>query len=348
MSEQEDTILEHLQRRGVSRRSFLKFCTLAASSMALPLGSIAAFADALGASPRPKVIWLSAQECTGCSETLLRAWDHAIDNHGNPNYSSTTLQDLLLDMISLDYHNTLMAPSGLSAEQSRLDSIVGGKQIVILDGSVPLDQKAAWSAVGGRTILDVLKESVVGADLIIAVGNCATFGGLPGAYPNPTNAHGMVHVTQDTLGNNVITDDLISLLGSSHPPVINIPGCPPIPEVLTGVIVNFITGTTKGQVPALDNLHRPTEFYASTVHQNCSRLAHFRAGKFATSFDDEEARQGGCLEKLGCKGPVTYNACATTKWNMGTSYPMLSGHGCIGCSEPSFWDRPGGFYKPLF
>ena len=339
-----DTILEHLQRQGVSRRSFLKFCTLAASSMALPLGSIAAFADALGASPRPRVIWLSAQECTGCSETLLRAWDHAIDRNGNPNYSSTTVQDLLLDMISLDYHNTLMAPSGFSAEQSRLDSIAGGKRIVILDGSVPLKEGGAWSAVGGRTILDVLKESVVGADLIIAVGNCATFGGLPGAKPNPTDAHGMVHVTE----NNVITDDLISILGSSHPPVINIPGCPPIPEVLTGVIVNFITGATKGLAPALDNLYRPTEFYASTVHHNCSRLDHFNNKRFADNFDDEHARQGWCLKNLGCKGPVTHNACATTKWNMGTSYPMFSGHGCIGCSEPSFWDRPGGFYKRLF
>jgi hydrogenase small subunit len=345
MSEQEDTILEHLQRRGVSRRSFLKFCTLAASSMALPLSSIAAFADALGAASRPKVIWLSAQECTGCSETLLRAWDHAIDKvTGLPNYNSTTVQDLLLDMISLDYHNTLMAPSGSAAEQSRLDSIKGGGQVVILDGSIPLIENGAWSAVGGRTILDVLKESVVGAGLIIAVGNCATFGGLPGAKPNPTDAHGMVHDDG--------TNDLITILGNSLAPVINIPGCPPVPEVLTGVIVNFIA--SKGAVPVLDNLKRPTQFYGKTVHEDCSRLAHFNAGEFADSFDDAKARQGWCLEKLGCKGPVTRNACTSTKWNMGTSYPMLSGHGCLGCSEPGFWDHapgnptPGGFYKPLF
>lgn len=329
MSEQ-DTILEHLQRQGVSRRCFLKFCTLAASSMALPLSSIGFISDALGASPRPKVIWLSGQECTGCSESLLRAWDTSAD------VNSPTVQNLLLNIISLDYHNTLMAPSGTAAEQSRLQSIAGGGQIVILDGSVPFKENGAWSIVGGRTILDVLKESVANAGLIIAVGNCASFGGLPGAYPNPTDAHGMVHADN--------SPDLKAVLGNSLAPVINLPGCPPVPEVLTGVIVNFILNGA----PALDSLLRPTQFYGKTVHENCSRLPHFNNGEFATDFDDQHARQGWCLEKLGCKGPTTHNACTTTKWNMGTSYPMLSGHGCIGCSEPNFWDKPGGFYKPLF
>jgi hydrogenase small subunit len=320
MSEQ-DTILEHLQRQGVSRRSFIKFCTLAASSMALPLSSLALISDALGASLRPKVIWLSAQECTGCSETLLRAYDQY------------PVEKLLLEMISLDYHNTLMAPSGAAAEQSRLESIKDGGHVVIIDGSVPLKENGAWSAVSGRTILDVIEESVVGAGLIIAVGNCAAFGGLPGAFPNPTDAHGI--------------DNLINVQKklSITAPLINIPGCPPIPEVLTGVIVNFIL--SGGQAPALDALKRPLPYYGSTVHDNCSRLSHYHAGHFATSFDDAGARQGYCLINLGCKGTLTHNACTTLKWNKGTSYPMLSGHGCIGCSEPNFWDRTGGFYKSL-
>ena len=315
------TILEHLQRQGVSRRSFLKFCTLAASSMALPLSSISVIANVLATSARPKVIWLSAQECTGCSETLLRAYDQY------------PVEKLLLEMISLDYHNTLMAPSGLAAEKSRLDSIAGGGHIVVIDGSVPLKENGAWSVVGGRTILDVIEESVVGAALIIAVGNCAAFGGLPGAFPNPTDAHGI--------------DDLITNLKkiTTTAPLINIPGCPPIPEVLTVVIVNFIL--SGHQAPALDGLKRPLPYYGGTVHDNCSRLGHYKLGNFATSFDDAGARQGFCLLHLGCKGTLTHNYCTTLKWNKGTSYPMLSGHGCIGCSEPNFWDRKGGFYKSL-
>jgi len=320
MSEK-DTILEHLQRQGVSRRSFLKFCTLAASSMALPLSSISVIADVLATSARPKVIWLSAQECTGCSETLLRAYDQY------------PVEKLLLEMISLDYHNTLMAPSGLAAEKSRLDSIAGGGHVVVIDGSVPLKENGAWSVVGGRTILDVIEESVVGAALIIAVGNCAAYGGLPGAFPNPTDAHGI--------------DDLITNLKkiTTTAPLVNIPGCPPIPEVLTGVIVNFIISNY--QAPAVDGLKRPLAYYGSLVHDNCSRLAHYKLGNFAKSFDDAGARQGFCLLELGCKGTVTHNACTTKKWNNNTSFPMLSGHGCLGCSEPNFWDRKGGFYKSL-
>ncbi|CAG1022382.1 hydrogenase small subunit [Methylococcales bacterium] len=335
MSKQE-TILEHLQRQGISRRSFLKFCTLAASSMALPLSSVSAIADALGAALRPKVIWLSAQECTGCSETLLRAYDQY------------PIEKLLLEMISLDYHNTLMAPSGSAAENSRLESIKDGGHVVIIDGSIPLKQNGAWSAVGGRTILEVIQETVFNAGLILAVGNCAAFGGLPGAKPNPTDAHGV--------------DDLINTLKkvSTSAPLINLPGCPPIPEVMTGVIVNFII--SGGQAPQLDSLKRPLPYYQHVVHDSCSRLGQYQAGNFAKSFDDEGARQGYCLLDLGCKGTVTFNACTTQKWNTGlteapfnnpnspqqaTSFPMHSGHGCIGCSEPNFWDRAGGFYKPL-
>jgi hydrogenase small subunit len=93
-------------------------------------------------------------------------------------------------------------------------------------------------------------------------------------------------------------------------------------------------------------LGRPKAFYGETIHDRCYRRPFYDQGKFAETFDDEAARQGWCLFKLGCKGPVTYNACATTKWNGGVSFPIQSGHGCLGCSEPGFWDV-GPFYKAL-
>lgn len=313
-----DTIAKHLGRQGVSRRSFLKICALAASSLALPTGAARAIAEALSTNPRPSVIWLSGQECTGCSETLLRSFE-------------PTFESLILGAISLDYHNTLMAPAGVAAEASRREAIADGGHVVIMDGSVPLVDGGAWSVIGGESTLDVLQESVENAALIIAIGNCAAFGGLPYANPNPTGARGV---------DDLIADGLLV----TNAPLINLPGCPPIPEVVTGVIVHFLTYG----VPPLDALHRPTVFYGQTVHDSCTRLGHFLAGNFAQSFDDEGARQGFCLLDLGCKGLDTYNACSTLKWNGGTSYPMHSGHGCIGCSEPDFWDRPGGLYKPLF
>jgi len=113
--------------------------------------------------------------------------------------------------------------------------------------------------------------------------------------------------------------------------------------VITGVLVQYLTF---GKIPELDALGRPRAFYGQTIHDRCYRRPFYERGQFAETFDDEGAKAGWCLYKLGCKGPTTYNACATVKWNNGTSFPIEAGHGCIGCSEPGFWDK-GGFYQPL-
>ncbi len=123
-------------------------------------------------------------------------------------------------------------------------------------------------------------------------------------------------------------------------PIINVSGCPPIPEVITGTLLQFVT---TGQIPDLDENRRPLAFFGNSIHDRCYRRPFFDEGKFARTFDDEGARNGWCLYELGCKGPTTYNACATLKWNGGTSFPIESGHGCLGCSEPGFWDK-GSFY----
>jgi len=113
--------------------------------------------------------------------------------------------------------------------------------------------------------------------------------------------------------------------------------------VMTGVLAHYLTF---GSLPELDDKGRPKSFYGDTIHDRCYRRPFYDQGKFAKTFDDEGARQGWCLFELGCKGPVTHNACATVKWNGGTSWPVESGHGCLGCSEPDFWDG-GSFYKAL-
>ena len=132
--------------------------------------------------------------------------------------------------------------------------------------------------------------------------------------------------------------------GRVKAPIVNVPGCPPVPEVMTGVVVNFLAF---GKPPALDELLRPKPFFGRTVHDDCPRLPFYNEGLFAKSFDDEGARKGYCLLELGCKGTVTYNACTTVKWNQATSFPMKAGHGCLGCAQPGFWDRKGGFYGSI-
>ena len=306
------TLGEALRQRGVSRRGFLKYCATTASLMALPPSMVPAIARALERAPRPSVIWLSFQECTGCTESLTRS-------HG------PTIEGLIFDHISLDYHHTLQAASGTAAEQAREEAMAAhkGQYILVVDGSIPVANKG-YSTIAGISNLDMLMEAAEGAAAIVAVGSCAAFGGLPHANPNPTGAMSVMDLVKDK-------------------PVMNVPGCPPIPVVISGVLAHFLTF---GSLPELDHLGRPKTFYGTSIHDRCYRRPFYERGQFADSFDDEGAKQGWCLFKLGCKGPVTYNACATAKWNDGTSFPIESGHGCIGCSEPGFWDR-GGFYQPL-
>ena len=119
-----------------------------------------------------------------------------------------------------------------------------------------------------------------------------------------------------------------------------VPGCPPIAEVMTGVVTYMLTFD---RIPELDRQGRPKMFYGQRIHDKCYRRPHFDAGQFVENWDDDGAKKGFCLYKMGCKGPTTYNACSTTRWNDGVSFPIASGHGCIGCSEDGFWDK-GSFY----
>ena len=306
------TLGELLYSQGVSRRGFMKFCAATASLMALPPEAAAQVARALDAARRPSVIWLSFQECTGCTESFLRS--HA-----------PTVEGLIFDAISLDYHHTLQAASGEAAEAARLAAMEEnrGKYLLVVDGSIPLGNPG-YSTIAGISNLDMLQETAKDAAAIIAIGTCAAFGGIPHANPNPTGA---VSVS------DIITDK----------PIINVSGCPPIPVVFTGVLAHYLTF---GSLPELDELGRPKAFFGQSIHDRCYRRPFYDRGQFAETFDDEGARKGWCLYKLGCKGPTTYNACATLKWNGGTSFPIQSGHGCIGCSEPNFWDK-GSFYSPI-
>jgi hydrogenase small subunit len=306
------TLGEILQARGVSRRGFLKYCSATASLLALPPALVPRIANALEQARRPSVIWLSFQECTGCTESLTRS-------------SSPTVEGLIFDSISLDYHHTLQAAAGEAAEAARHAAMEenNGNYLVLVDGSIPLGNPG-YSTIAGMSNLDMLMETVEGAAAVVAIGSCAAFGGIPGANPNPTGAVSVMDLVKDK-------------------PVINVPGCPPIPMVITGVLAQFLTF---GQLPELDRHGRPKAFFGQTIHDRCYRRPFYEQGKFANTFDDEGARKGWCLFKLGCKGPITYNACATMKWNDGTSFPIEAGHPCLGCSEPNFWDK-GGFYNAL-
>ncbi len=298
------------RRLQISRRDFLQFCSGVAATLGLPAGAEAAIAKAIEAAKRPSVIWLHFQECTGCSESLLRA-EHP------------TLEKLILDIISLDYHETLMVAAGHQAEKARKDAMAAnkGKYVLVVEGAIPVKDKGIYCKIGGQTAVDLVKECAADAAAVIAIGSCASWGGMPSTDPNPTGASSVAEV-----------------LGK---PVVTIPGCPPSPYNFLATVVHFLTF---GKLPAVDKLGRPLFAYSRLIHENCERRAHFDAGRFAMEFGDEGHRKGYCLYKLGCKGPETYANCPTLGFgDVGeVSWPVGCGHPCIGCTEKGV-----GFAKPI-
>jgi len=309
-----ETVGENLAHRGVDRREFLAFCR--DMSIVLGLGTAATpkVAKALQAVKRPTVIWLELQECTGCVESILRANDPTIGN-------------LLLDVISLDYSETLMAGAGHAVEQAKLDSMKAnkGSYVLVVTGSIPLNEDGIYAMIAGRTAKETLLEAAEGAAAILAVGACAHFGSVQSAKPNPTGAVGVRDVIKDK-------------------PILTIAGCPPVPEAITATVVHFLTF---GSLPKADSEGRPLFAYGARIHDQCPRRGHFDAGQFVNVFDDEGARQGWCLYNVGCKGPQTFSPCPIFQWNMKTSWPIGAGHPCIGCTEPYFWDTMTPFYQRL-
>jgi hydrogenase small subunit len=288
-------------RAGVDRRTFLQAVSMAVASVGITGTTAARILEAASRGLKPSVIWLHFQECTGCTETLLRT-------------SHPTVASLILDLVSLDYHETLLAAAGKQAEQALKAAMKAnaGKYICVVEGAIPTRDDGIYCMIGGRTALEIVHEVAGQAGAIIAIGSCASWGGIPSADPNPTGATGAPQVLQ---GKTVVT----------------LPGCPANPYNFLGVALQYATLHT---LPALDALGRPKFAYGRTIHEQCPRRSHFDAGRFAVSYGDEGHRLGYCLYRLGCKGPQTYANCSTQHFGEVTdAWPIGIGHPCVGCTE---------------
>jgi quinone-reactive Ni/Fe-hydrogenase small subunit len=311
----EKSIKEVLEENGFTRRDFLKWSAALAMTLGLPASFAPVVAEAAEVSDRLPVVWLHLAECTGCSESLIRS-------------DAPTIDDLIFNYINLQYHDTLMAAAGWQAEENyeeALEKFVG-RFILCVEGGVPTKDGGEYLTLGphAETGLEKLKRSANKAAAIIAVGTCSSFGGVQAAYPNPTGAVGISKVL--------------------NKPVVNVPGCPPSAKNIVGTIVYYILF---GTLPAVDNFNRPKFAYGLRIHDLCERRGHFDAGEFVEQFGDTGAENGFCLYKVGCKGPYTFNNCSRERFNQHTSWPVQAGHGCIGCSEPDFWDAMAPYEEPL-
>ena len=310
----QDGVWAALERRGVSRRTFLKFCAATATALALPMQYTTKIAHALEVTKRPAVIWLEFQDCAGNSESALRA--------GHP-----TFTEVVLDLLSWNYHELLMAPAGQAAEKSLHDTVTQeqGNYLAIVEGSIPLAENGAYCTIGGRAALEIAQEVCSNAYATIAVGTCAAFGGIPAAAGGLTGAVGV---------------------GKAIPGLrlLNLSACPMNGANLVATIVHWLTFN---ELPATDDLNRPLFAYGDRIHDHCPRRAHYDAGQFVQEWGDEGHRLGWCLYKMGCKGPATSYNCPQIQWNDGTNWPIGVGHGCVGCAQPAFWDTMSPFYSAL-
>lgn len=307
------------ESQGVSRREFLRTCAIAAAAVGLPGWTVAEIAEAAAAGGRPPVIWLHFQECTGCSETLLRA-------------SHPAVSDLILDLVSLDYHETLFAAAGSQAEKALQAAVRknNGRYICVVEGAIPTKDNGNYCKIAGRTATDLVTDIGLKAGAIIAIGSCAAWGGIPSADPDPTGAMGVPRFLKNA-------NNAPYLEGKG---IVALPGCPPNPYTLLGTVLQY---ATYGTLPALDGLGRPAFAYARTIHEDCPRRPHFDAGRFAERFGDEAHRHGYCLYKTGCKGPRTHAPCSLQHFGeVVGAWPVGIGHPCFGCTE-----QPLAFRVPL-
>jgi hydrogenase small subunit len=228
-----------------------------------------------------------------------------------------TLDSLILDLISLDYHETLLAAAGHQADAALKKAMADnkGKYVCIIEGAIPTKDGGIYCMIGGQhgDRHRSTKSRRRRPSAIIAIGSCASWGGVPSADPNPTGASGAHDGAQGQDGR----DD--SRVVRPIPTICSAPFCSTRPS---------------STLPELDELNRPKFAYGQTIHEHCPRRAHFDAGRFALEYGDPGHRQGWCLYRLGCKGPATHANCSVNHFNeVVGAWPIGLGHPCFGCTE---------------
>ena len=303
-----------LSARGVSRRSFMKLCGAVAvaaglSELAAPRVAQALESSVIGAAKGKlyPVIWIEGASCTGCTESFAQV--------ETPDAAS-----IVLEMISLNYSETLSAAAGESMELAKEQTIkeCAGNFILVYEGAVLEGWGGQALRVADKPGTEHLIEAAEDAAAVVALGSCAVNGGWMGAHPNQAGALGV----QEYLKKQGI-----------NTPVVNVPGCPANPEWLVAVLADVVLLGLAPSELDLTSEGKPAGIFGQTVHDNCERRGHFENGEFVYEFGSKEEALGYCLYPLGCRGPQTKSNCGVVMWNNRRSWCVQAGAPCIGCCE---------------
>lgn len=268
-------------------------------------------------------IWLQAAGCSGCAVSVL--------NSAYPQVRDVVLAELIPGVhVNLRFQMTIMAGQGEAVMQVLADTEKEHPKgyLLIIDGSLQEGAGGAFCLMGEEDekpvpMVDRAAGLAENALAVVALGTCASFGGIPAGAPNPTGA--------------IAVQELLAKRGVGVP-VINIPGCPPHPDWFVGTVGSILLQGLPGPED-LDELNRPLQFFGKLIHETCPRRPDFDSARFA-----KRLGEGGCLYELGCKGPFTYADCPTRMFNQGVNWCIGNNGPCHGCVEPQF---PDGF-APLY
>lgn len=319
--EETSAMYAHLASRGVSRRDFLRYCGTVAAAIGMSetmAPRIAAAVEAVALKPATlkPALWLAQGLCTGCTESMAQ-----VDTPDVPT--------IVLDYLSLNYWETVMAGAGEAANKAIEDTVATGGFIAIVEGSVMTGFDGNALRINGVPATEELKKVLAAAEAVIAVGSCAVDGGWVRADPNPAGATGVM----DFMETNGIDK-----------PLVNLPTCPVNPEWVIAIVIDYML---VGKLPALDEFMRPVSIFGQTIHDNCPRRGHFENSEFVEEFGTPEEAQGYCLYKMGCKGPQTMTNCPIVRWNRRTSWCVESGSPCIGCGGMNWVDNNAPFLERM-
>lgn len=259
-----------------------------------------------GSIKKKNLIYLELNGCSGNIISLL--------NGQNPD-----VEYMLNSMVDLRYCNSLMAAEGERAIE-KLINAMDEEYILAVEGAVALKNNGLYNIIGswqGKPLTGLQAAKMLGekASHILAVGACATHGGVSAAKPNPSQSVGLQQVLPDKN-------------------MIKLPGCPVHPDWFLGTLAHLLL---YGE-PETDSLGRPLLFYSTLIHDRCPRRPFFDRGIFAEKLGDKT-----CLFKLGCRGPVTRVDCPTRQWNGHVNWPIGDNTPCIGCAQFGFPDAMAPF-----
>ena len=262
------------------------------------------------------IIWLKGGACSGNTMSFLNA-------------EQPSVIELVTDFgIRILYHPTIGLEIGEQVKEVLNEAVKEEipLDIFVFEGSViqGSNNSGSMNFFAGRPMKDWVTALANVAQYVVAIGDCATWGGIMAVPPNPSESTGMQFHKKEKGG--YLGEDFISRSGF---PIINIPGCPAHPDWMTQILVAIATGRMDDVL--LDEFNRPKTFFTDFVQTGCTN-----ANAFADKVKSDFGQRGGCLfYEVGCRGPMTRASCNRILWNR-TSSKTRANHPCLGCTEPGF------------